>query len=91
VWPTLYHVVAWQARHPLEVWALPKAAVIARLSAAEESLGQAIRDFYHGVTVYYQRPHRVEEALTVNEQPRSKRRGINPQTGKPSNSSSWTA
>ena len=68
VWPTLYHVVAWQARNPLEVWALPKEAVIARLSAAEAVLGQAIRSFYQGVTAYYQRPHRVDEALAVLEQ-----------------------
>jgi hypothetical protein len=68
VWPTLYHLVAWQARNPLEVWALPKAAVIARLSVAEEGLGQAIRGFHQAVTAYYQRPHRVDEALAVIEQ-----------------------
>jgi hypothetical protein len=51
VWPTLYHVVAWQASNPLEVWALPKEVVIVRLTATEE-LGQAIRGFYQSVTTY---------------------------------------
>jgi hypothetical protein len=67
VWPTLYHVVALQALNPLEVWALPKEAVIARL-AAEEELRQAVWGFYQRVTTYYRRPHRVEEALAVLEQ-----------------------
>jgi hypothetical protein len=67
VWPTLYHVVAWQAPNPLEVWALPKEVVIMRLAATEE-LGQAIRGFYQSVTTYYRGPHRVDEALAVLEQ-----------------------
>ena len=68
VWPTLYHLVAWQSHNPLEVWVLPKEAVIARLSVADKVLGQTIWGFYQGVTAYYQQPHQVDEALAVLEQ-----------------------
>lgn len=66
VWPTLFNVLTCRAENPLEVWALPKDAAIARLPE-EELLGKEIRQFHQNVRAYYLGKQSVDGAFAVVE------------------------
>lgn len=64
VWPVLYQVVALQQADPIQVWNLPKQAVIALLPI-ESELGQAIRAYDQAVRTYYPTERSVTDGLKV--------------------------
>jgi hypothetical protein len=66
IWPTLYSMYVLQDNDPLEVWSKPKTVVLERLPA-NEPIGQAIRNFYHSVCIYYGGELTVDNALRIIE------------------------
>lgn len=64
VWPTLYHVCCLRHADAIQVWQLPKPAVIALLPQ-DEPLGQTIRTFNQAVWRYYPLETSLADALEV--------------------------
>ena len=66
VWPTLFSLLALQARDPVAVWRLTKSRAIEMLPP-DKSLGSDIRRFYDRVTAYYAGSRTVDTALQTVE------------------------
>jgi hypothetical protein len=64
VWPALYQVCCLRQADAMQVWQLPKPAVIALLSQ-DEPLGQTIRAFNQAVWAYYPLESSLADALQV--------------------------
>ena len=64
VWPILYQVCCLRQADAIQVWQLPKPAVITLLPP-EEPLGQTIRAFNQAVWTYYPLETSLADALQV--------------------------